>query len=76
MATPLFSSLALLPFFPTQAFQTGVDVYMPAADPTDGTITFVNLHRGNTDKPQVIKTRNWASSGHRMAVLFNDYLQD
>jgi len=38
VATPLFSSLALLPFFPTQAFQSGVDVFMPADSPPDGTI--------------------------------------
>ena len=77
-ATPLVSSLALLPFFPTQPFQSGVDVYMPAATPPDGVISVVNAHRGNTGKRrlQVINIPNWASSTERPVVTFNDYLQD
>lgn len=74
-ATPGVTSLAPLPFFPTQAFQTGIDVYMPAATPSDGTITLTNLHRGDSAQPQVLHVPNWASSGHRISVIFNDYLQ-
>jgi pimeloyl-ACP methyl ester carboxylesterase len=70
------SSLALIPFFTTQPFQTGVDVYMPAIDPPDGTITFANAPRGDTSRMQVVNTRNWASDGHRITVEFNDYVQD
>ena len=78
VATPLFSSLALLPFFPTQAFQSGVDVFMPADSPPDGTIGVINAHRGNASfrKLQVINIRNWESTTHRSIVQFNDYLQD
>lgn len=77
-ATPLFSSLALLPFFPTQPFQSGVDVYMPAATPPDGTISVINAHRGHDRfrELQIINIPNWASSMDRSAVQVNDYLQD
>src|SRR4030042_1865652 len=33
------STLALIPWFYTQAFQTAVDIWMPATEPPDGTIT-------------------------------------
>ncbi len=69
------SSLQVIPFFAAQAFQTGVDVYMPAADPPDGTITFSNDPRGDTAHPQVIRVPNWASDAHRITVNFNDYVQ-
>jgi len=72
-ATPGVSSLALLPFFPTQPFQTGVDVFMPAAERPDGTITIVNAHRGNTERLQIINIQNWSSSNDRVSVIFNDY---
>lgn len=77
-ATPLVSSLSLLPFFPTQPFQSGVDVFMPAATPPDGTIRIVNAHRGRSGSRelQVLNVRNWASSTDRIVVQFNDYLQD
>lgn len=75
-ATPGVSTLDLLPFFSSQPFQTGVDVFMPATDPPDGTISFANAPRGDTGNMQVINTANWASSGHRMGILFRDYDQD
>jgi hypothetical protein len=74
--TPGVSSLVLLPFFPTQAFQTGKDVYMPADDPPTGTISFVNAPRGDLGRPQVINTPNWPSSQVRMGVYFQEYVQD
>jgi Lipase C-terminal domain/AF_1763-like, C-terminal domain/alpha/beta hydrolase fold len=70
------SSLSLIPFFTTQPFQTGVDVYMPATNPPDGTITFANAPRGDTSRIQVVNTANWASDDHRITVEFNDYVQD
>jgi pimeloyl-ACP methyl ester carboxylesterase len=70
------SSLNVIPFFQTQAFQTGVDVYMPSTDPPDGTITFWNAPRGDTTRPQVLNTPNWASDRHRILVNFNDFVQD
>jgi len=75
-ATPGVSSLELLPFFPTQAFQTGKDVYMPADDPPTGTISFVNAPRGDATRLQVINTPNWPSTSVRMGVYFQEYVQD
>ena len=72
----MVSSLSIIPFFATQPFQTGVDVYMPATTPTDGTITFWNAPRGDTSRPQVLNTPNWASDGHRITIQLNDYVQD
>lgn len=70
------SSLNLIPFFVTQPFQTGVDVYMPATDPPDGTITFANAPRGDASRMQVLNTPNWASDEHRITLQYNDYVQD
>lgn len=75
-ATPGESSLDLLPYFPEQPFQTGVDVFMPAALPTDGTITARNLPRGDTTRPQVLRARNWPSSDHIITLMFSDFAQD
>jgi hypothetical protein len=78
-ATPRQSSLALHSYFSGQAFQTGVDVYMPGASPTNGTITFSNNPRGNAAQRQVINIPNWASlvggTRHGFLVEFNDYVQ-
>jgi hypothetical protein len=60
----------------TGPFQTTSDVYMPAADPPDGTITLTNLPRGDASKPQVLRFPNWASAGHLITVMFSDYAQD
>lgn len=70
------SSLRVIPFFASQAFQTGADVYMPAAEAPDGTITFWNEPRGDASRPQVVNVPNWASNRHRITVNFNDYVQD
>jgi len=75
-ATPGESSLELLPWFPEQAFQTGVDIFMPASDEPDGTITLRNLPRGDADKPQVIRVPNWSSTNHNVSVLFSDFPRD
>ena len=40
------------------------------------TTTSANAPRGDTGNMQVISTANWASSGHRMGILFRDYDQD
>lgn len=75
-ATPGETTLALLPWFPTQPFQSGVDVFMPANETPDGTITVTNTPRGATDKPQTLRVPNWASSKHTITVMFSDYPQD
>ena len=75
-ATPGDSTLDLLPFFPTQAFQTGVDVFMPAEGSAAGTVSFVNTHRGDADHVLTINTPNWPSDTDRVTVTFNDFVQD
>lgn len=78
-ATPRQSSLALNSYFSSQPFQTGVDVYMPGASPTNGTITFSNNPRGNAANRQVMNIPNWGSlvgnTRHAFFVEFNDYVQ-
>jgi pimeloyl-ACP methyl ester carboxylesterase len=74
-ATPGTTTLQPLPYFPAQFFQTGFDVFMPAAEEPNGTITVTNQPRGNTGKPQVLKMPNWASSKHSMTLNFTDYAQ-
>ncbi len=65
------------PFFFTaiKFFMTGVDLYIPAADPPNKTISVVLVSRGGGGKTQVINVPNWVSSKHRMGVLFNDFVQ-
>jgi pimeloyl-ACP methyl ester carboxylesterase len=59
---------------PLQIFLSGVDAYMPATDPPNGTITF--LHQQRREGMQVINTRNWSSeAGHGMTVTFRDWVQ-
>jgi hypothetical protein len=71
-ASPGNSTLEPLPYFSAQPFQAGVDVFMPAADPPDGTITLTNLPRGDADRPQTLNVPNWASATHTMSVMFSD----
>ena len=75
-ATPGMSTLTQLPWFSTQPFQTGVDVYMPAADPPTGTLTFKSIPRGDASKPQILTTPNWPSDKHLISLQFSDYAQD
>ena len=78
-ATPRQSTLAALPYFSTQPFQNGADVYMPAsaaAGVPDGTITVTNIPRGDATKPQTLNVPNWPSSLHAISVVFTDYPVD
>lgn len=74
-ATPALSSLSLLSYFDSQPFQSGVDIYMPASSPTDGTITIISTPRGMTDKKQTFNVPNWASDKHKISLVFNDFVQ-
>jgi pimeloyl-ACP methyl ester carboxylesterase len=79
-ASPGQSSLDPLTFFSSQPFQTGVDVFMPAAATPNGTIRITNNPRGNAARQQVMNVPNWASQingNQRQALLveFNDYAQ-
>jgi pimeloyl-ACP methyl ester carboxylesterase len=78
-ATPRQTTLAALPFFSTQPFQNGADVYMPASasvDDPDGTITITNVPRGDAGKPQTLNVPNWPSSRHMISAVFTDYPVD
>jgi pimeloyl-ACP methyl ester carboxylesterase len=70
------STLLRSDFFYTQPFQTGVDIWMPATDPPDGTITFTNVPGKFPMFPQTINTANWSSDNHRVLVMFNAYFQE
>ena len=72
-ATPGTSSLGLLNYFRSQPFQTGVDVYLPAANPPTGTVAITNAFRGDTGRVQRIAVPNWPSSGHHVIVEMNDW---
>jgi hypothetical protein len=74
-ASPEDSTLEPLPYFSEQPFQSGVDIFIPAADPPDGTITITNLPRGDADNPQVLRIPNWISSQNAVTVQFADYAQ-
>lgn len=63
-----------IPFFAGITFQTGVDVYMPASSPPDGTIHLVSEHRGDADRPQVLNLANWSSTTDRIVVELDDYV--
>jgi hypothetical protein len=76
VTTPGESSLELLPYFPEQSFQTGVDVYMPANEAADGTITARSLPRGDATRPQVLNLPNWPSNVHTVTLMFSDFAQD
>jgi pimeloyl-ACP methyl ester carboxylesterase len=75
-ASPGDSTLSPLPYFSTAAFQYGMDVFIPASDPPTGTIVVKNIPRGETARPQIIRTANWPSSAHRVTVSFSDFAQD
>jgi pimeloyl-ACP methyl ester carboxylesterase len=56
-------------------FISGADLYIPAADPPNGTIPLVLTPRGGGGQTQVINVPNWVSSKDRIAVQFNDFIQ-
>jgi len=76
IAPDKISTLNLIPWFYTQAFQTAVDIWMPATDPPDGTITLTNEPGKYPTLPQTMNIPNWASEGHRVLVMPNAYFQD
>jgi pimeloyl-ACP methyl ester carboxylesterase len=77
--SPGTSGLGVISAFSSQPFQTGVDVYMPATTPPDGTITITNAPRGDAGRAQVLNVPNWASqqgtSRHGILAELNDYVQ-
>jgi hypothetical protein len=78
-ATPGETTLAALPYFSQQPFQSGADVFIPAsaaAGEPDGTVTITNVPRGDTARPQTLNVPNWPSSRHSISVVFTDYPVD
>ncbi len=75
-ATPGESTLAKLPYFGEQPFQSGIDVYLPASPEADGTITARNLPRGDAGRPQTLNVPDWPSSGHVVSLVFSDWAVD
>jgi hypothetical protein len=56
-------------------FISGADLYIPAANPPDGTIHLVLTPRGDGGAIQVINVPNWVSTKDRISVQFNDFIQ-
>lgn len=76
VATPGESTLAKLPFFGEQPFQSGIDVFLPASPDAEGTVTARNLPRGDAQRPQTLNVPNWPSSGHTVSLVFADWAVD
>lgn len=57
-------------------FVYGVDLFIPAADPPDETISIVLYPRGGGGLSQVINVPNWISTEHSVYVAFKDYVQE
>ncbi len=66
---------APIPVFHALAFITGVDLFIPAADPPDNRIRLTLMDRGGNGTMQVINVPNWSSTSHRISVQFNDFAQ-
>lgn len=66
---------APIAYFHSLAFITGVDLFIPAADPPDDRIRLTLMERGGNGLLQVINVPNWSSTGHRISVQFNDFVQ-
>jgi hypothetical protein len=68
---------APIPYFYTAVsfFISGADLYIPAANPPNGTIPVVLTPRGGGGKAQVINVPNWVSTKDRISVQFDDFIQ-
>lgn len=64
------------PFLETLPFLTGADLFIPGAEPPDGKTSVVLTPRGGEGMTQVINLPNWASSQHRISLMFNDFNQE
>ena len=67
---------APIPTFFGLPFITGMDVFIPAADPPNATISIASTPRLGGGRVELINVPNWASSQHRISVQFNDYIND
>jgi pimeloyl-ACP methyl ester carboxylesterase len=53
-------------------FLSGVDVFIPASTPPDGTTTF-ELNSRSTGSLHTLKTPNWESTGHTVTIQLDDF---
>jgi pimeloyl-ACP methyl ester carboxylesterase len=60
--------LSALPFI------TGVDLFLPVAEPPNESISIASTTRGAAGHVDVVNVPNWRSSDHRISVHFNEYL--
>lgn len=67
---------APIPLFNALPFLTGIDLFIPGAEPPNGRISVVLIPRGGSGKTQVVNFPNWASSKHTITVMLNDFRQD
>jgi hypothetical protein len=66
---------ASIPALATLPFITGVDLFVPAANPARGVVRLVSQQRGAGGAPSVVNVPNWPSSSDRVSVQFDDYGQ-
>jgi hypothetical protein len=52
-----------------------LDLYVPAAQPPDRSVSLVARPRDGGGRVQVINVPNWRSSDHRISVQFDDHVQ-
>jgi pimeloyl-ACP methyl ester carboxylesterase len=71
-ASPGETTLVGLPYFSTQPFQSGIDVFLPASPTGEGTITVSNVPRGDRQRVQTLNVPNWPSATNAISVVFTD----
>jgi pimeloyl-ACP methyl ester carboxylesterase len=64
-----------LPAFAALPFISGVDLFVPAANPPAATVRLASRQRGAGGATDVVDVPNWPSSTDRVSVQFNDYNQ-
>ena len=62
-------------FFDPIHFITGVDLFIPAADPPDKRTRLTMIQRGGNGLIQTINIPSWPSTSDRISVQFNDFVQ-
>jgi pimeloyl-ACP methyl ester carboxylesterase len=67
---------APIPVFFGLPFITGMDVFMPATDPPDDTISIAMTPRLGGGRVELINIPNWESGKHRISVHFHDWVKD
>jgi hypothetical protein len=67
---------APIPTFFGLPFITGMDMFVPAADPPNDTISIASTPRLGGGRVELINIPNWESTGHRISVQFHDYVND